>query len=384
MAHAYTPGLQVAERMRFRTRRSLPIAGQVLVQEGDRVQARDVVAATTLPGEIQVVNVAHQLGVSAGDVPKCMVRRVGETVSESAGENGEASGLVLARSAGIFGWFPRAAAAKEPGTIESISNVTGQVLLRGAPIPVQVHAYATGKVVEVLPGEGVVVEAPVTFVQGIFGIGGEAYGTIRAVTATPGEPLVPSLVRPEHKGAILVAGGRVHGEAVRRAIELGVSALVAGGIDDHDLRTILGYDLGVAITGTERIGITLIVTEGFGDIAMADRTFALLRGRDGADAAVNGATQIRAGVLRPEIVIPWREDSIAVPEGSQYGGGVLAVGSAVRIIRDPYFGVLGEVTRLPHEPHVLPTGSKARVLHVRSRDGRELVIPRANVEIVGV
>ena len=373
MAHAYTPGLQVAERMIFRTRRSLPIAGDLLVKEGQSVAARDVVAQTTLPGEIHVVNVAHQLSVAATEVPKLMLKRVGEAVAE---------GESLAISGGMFGWFPSEAVTRVAGTVESISNVTGQVILRGEPIPVQVRAYAAGRVVEVLPEEGVVIESPVTYVQGIFGIGGETYGPLRVLSHKPGEDLRPEDIRDDLRGAIVVVSGRIHGEAVHRAIAAGVSAIVGGGIDDHDLRTILGYDLGVAITGTERIGLTLIVTEGFGDIAMADRTLELLRSRDGAEAAVNGATQIRAGVLRPEIVIPWTGATVEAEVGSQFGGGVLAVGSPVRIIRDPDFGVLGSVTGLPHEPQVLPTGSKARVLHVRSRDGRNLVVPRANVEIV--
>jgi len=374
MAHAYTPGLQVAERMIFRTRRSLPIAGDVLVRERSRVSARDIVAQTTLPGEIHVVNVAHQLSVSAVEVPKFMGRKVGDAVS---------AGDVIATAPGLFGWFPSShAVTRVDGTVESISSVTGQVILRGAPIPVQVRAYAAGTVVEILPNEGVVLEAPVTFIQGIFGIGGEAYGPLRMLSRGSGENLTPDQIRPEHRGAILVASGRIQGDAVRRAVSVGVSAIVGGGIDDQDLREILGYDLGVAITGTEHVGLTLIVTEGFGDIAMADRTLELLRSRDGAEAAVNGATQIRAGVLRPEIVIPWTESGVQAREGSQYGGGVLEVGSAVRIIRDPDFGVLGAVTDLPPEPQVLPTGSKARVLHVKSRDGRTLVVPRANVEIV--
>ena len=42
---------------------------------------------------------------------------------------------------------------------------------------------------------------------------------------------------------------------------------------------------------------------------MAERTFELLASREGEDAAVNGATQIRAGVMRPEIVVPLRADA---------------------------------------------------------------------------
>src|SRR4029077_15819091 len=113
------------------------------------------------------------------------------------------------------------------------------------------------------------------------------------------------LISAEMRGAVVVGGGRVTAEALERARQVGVSAIVTGGIDDQDLRDFLGYDLGVATTGSETVGLTLIITEGFGEIAMARRTFELLASRAGCDAAVNGATQIRAGVLRPEIVIPW-------------------------------------------------------------------------------
>src|SRR5690606_17177588 len=139
----------------------------------------------------------------------------------------------------------------------------------------------------------------------------------------------------------------------RRAMEVGAAAVVSGGMDDEDLKDVLGYDLGVAITGTEDLGLTVIITEGFGEIAMAQQTFALLGSRAGAAAAVNGATQIRAGVLRPEIVIPLdSSDQTAVVDAAseKHVAGVLQKGTAVRIIRDPYFGVIGTIAALPSEP----------------------------------
>ena len=88
-------------------------------------------------------------------------------------------------------------------------------------------------------------------------------------------------------------------EAIQKAIQNGVKGIIAGGIDDADLRELLGYELGVAITGSEEIGITLVITEGFGRIAMAEQTFTLLKAREGMKTSINGATQIRAGVLPP-------------------------------------------------------------------------------------
>lgn len=352
----------------------LPIEGEVLVSVGDRVQARDVVARTELPGDITPINLANHLSMSPTEVPSAMLKEVGDRI-----EVGE----LLARSKGIFGMFKSEYHSRTAGTIESVSNVTGQVILRGEPLPVEVKAYLSGEVVEVLPGEGCVVEAEAAFVQGIFGIGGEAYGAIRMACAEHDEEFSPELITDDMQGAIAIGGARVTGDTVRKAIDLGVSAIVSGGIDDEDLKNVLGYDLGVAITGTEQIGITLIVTEGFGEIAMAERTFQLLASHAGADAACDGATQIRAGVMRPEVVIPLTDVTGQAEQAPKHVVAALEVGTPVRIIRDPYFGVLGEVAALPAEPQVLESGSKARVLEVKTTSGQTLIVPRANVEVIG-
>ena len=62
--------------------------------------------------------------------------------------------------------------------------------------------------------------------------------------------------------------------------------------------------------------------------------------------------------------------------------GLLELGTTVRVIRDPYFGLLGEVSALPTEPAVLGSGSRARVLEVRFPGGDTAVVPRANVELI--
>ena len=122
------------------------------------------------------------------------------------------------------------------------------------------------------------------------------------------------MIKPEHKGKILVGGNLVTLDAIRKAVEVGVSALVSGGINHNDLTTFIGEEIGVAITGQEEVGITLIITEGFGSMSMSQRTFGLLKEFEGYSASVNGTTQIRAGVLRPEIIVPhdFKED-----EGSE-------------------------------------------------------------------
>ena len=115
---------------------------------------------------------------------------------------------------------------------------------------------------------------------------------------------------------------------------------------------------------------------------MAARTFALLASHAGRTASVNGATQIRAGVMRPEIVIARSTSDAAPHQGTRPEEGLLEIGTQVRLIRDPFFGLLGSVSALPNEPAVLGSGSKARVLEVALADGRRVTVPRANVELI--
>lgn len=371
MAHAYTPGLRVTDHALLRRERRLPLKGQVLVQKNDHVDAHTVVARTELPGNVQTVNLAAKLSIDPAKVPDSLLEPVGSSVK---------AGELIATGKSLFGLITQKATAPADGTIESVSGITGQLILREPPIPVEVNAFVQGRVVEVLPGEGVVVETQGTFIQGIFGVGGETHGRIAVVCGDPGEELSGARLDESHRGKVVVGGAYVSYASLMRARALGIAAVVVAGFDDHDLRQLLGRDLGVAITGAEELGITLVLTEGFGRIRMAERTWRLLERHEGAAASVSGATQIRAGVMRPEILVP-AAAAAESPERSVHAG--LELGSLLRVIREPYFGRIGTVIELPAELQELESGSKARVLVVEFADDRSrAVVPRANVELI--
>ena len=351
--------------------RRLPLKGSVLVEKGAKVQAADVVARTELPGNVQPIKAASILGVHQQDLREFMLTKEKEEVSKDE---------IIATSKSFFGLFKSHCRSPVQGTIESISDVTGQVIIREPPIPVEVDAYIDGIVSEVMEQEGVLIEAEGSFIQGIFGVGGETVGAIAVAVDRPEVELTAEHLRAEHAGKVVIGGSLVRIPALRKAVEVRAHAVVVGGLDDKDLRELLGYDLGVAITGTEEIGCTVIITEGFGSMAMARRTFDLLKSREGMQASVNGATQIRAGVMRPEIVIPLPGHKAMASEPGESVG--LRVGSPIRVIRMPHFGALGEVTELPPELQKMESEAKVRVLKAKLDSGEEVLLPRANVEMI--
>jgi hypothetical protein len=145
--------------------------------------------------------------------------------------------------------------------------------------------------------------------------------------------------------------------------------------------TFMGTDIGVAITGEEEYGITLIVTEGFGKMAMHSKTFSIFKEHDGSLVSMNGATQIRAGVIRPEIIIP-HEVAETSDEDTDMAHIGMVPGTPLRIIREPYFGEICTLESLPVELQQVDSGSYVRVLEAKLEDGTKVIVPRANVEMI--
>ena len=281
MAHSYTPGLAVADRTVVRRRRLLPLPGTLLVKNGDVVTSHQAVARAELPGKVYPINLANQLSIAPDEITDYLVKKQGDAVQKDE---------ILAENKPFIKWFKTEVRSPVAGTIESLSTVTGQVLLREPPRELNLLAYIDGRVVETIPQQGVVVETACSLVQGIFGIGGEVWGELVLAVTSPDEPLGPAHLAPNMKGKIVVGGSFLPAETMARAKELGIAGLVVGGIHDKDLRALLGYDLGVAITGTEQVGFTLILTEGFGTIPMASKTFRLLSRHAGQKASISAST----------------------------------------------------------------------------------------------
>ena len=372
MGSAYTPGLKVSPHTLIQRLRRLPLKGDVLVQTGQAVTPDTIVARASLPGLMQSVKVAAQLGIDADEMPATLIVKEGDTVEK---------GQILAATKAFFGMFKSEAKSPVTGVVETISAASGNVGVRQPPLPINLTAYLSGTVAETIAGEGVIVQTEGALIQGIFGIGGERVGEIQMVSAQPEDDLTEDMITPAQAGKIIIGGANISGAALRKAAEMGITGIVVGGIIDRDLIAFLGYDIGVAITGHENITLTLVITEGFGTIAMARRTFELLRSLEGKSASINGATQIRAGVIRPEVIVPLAVSSVkAAAETGEEGN--LSVGTPIRLIREPYFGKLATVTALPPQLTVIGSGAEVRVLEARLADNSIVTVPRANVEII--
>ncbi|MBP5093355.1 MAG: hypothetical protein J6332_04840 [Abditibacteriota bacterium] len=372
MASAYVPGLKVSRNTIIEKVRRLPMKGEVLVGEGDKVTAETVVAKAEMPGMVRNVKVHAILGCAEDEIVSKMIVKEGDEVEK---------GDIIARSSSFFGLLKSACKANCSGTIDFISPKTGNVGIRQASKPVTVTSYIDGTVGKVIPEEGVIVRTTGCLVQGIFGVGKERIAEVKVLCKKPDEVLTGDLITEECGGKIVVGGAGITFDAIKKGIACGIAGMVSGAITDSDIAEYLGYEIGVAITGEEDIPFTLIITEGFGSIPMNDRAFELLTSLDGKRVSMSGATQIRAGVIRPEIIRA-EENSAAAESEEEASTGTLEAGTRVRIIREPYFGMRGTVADLPAEAVVVESGAKVRVSAVKIESGEIVTVPRANLELM--
>ena len=369
MSKSYTPGLKVLKNATVLKERILPLKGKVHANINDNVKAETVVASTEIPGNVQMINIANELNVDANQVPDTMLVKIDEEVNKNQ---------VIAKSAGLFGFFKSEVKSPIDGKIINISDVTGQVIISEKPLSIEVDAYIPGSIEKIYNDEGVLVKSNGAFVQGIIGISGENKGILKVLVDAPSENVKNSDLNSSLKNKIIVCGSYIDFDLYIRAKDIGVKGIVCGGFDYEGITKILGNPLGVAITGTEKT-MNLILTEGFGPIDMSQKTFDLLKENDGRFVSINGATQIRAGVLRPEIFI--ESEGLNTREFDE-NDLVISEGSIVRVIREPYFGKLGKVVDLPSELMKMKSETMVRVAEIEFEDKNKEIIPRANLEVI--
>lgn len=423
--------------------RQLPYNGEIVVKIGDWVDETQVVAKIDyIPGSMRRVDVGRPLGVSAQALRQYLMLREGDPVQVGQalavhscfGERRVVpspwSGYVslISRSLGhVYVREPIPVGRYEPLIIDVakqlavppllignylrvrqgsvvvpeqviarrrlgwreqfvFSTIYGKVVdIAGGQVtiaPLHVHtelpAYIAGRVISVNPGLGVTLRAYACVISGNYGVGKETGGLLH-LAGDAGVDLAITDVRPSWKGKVVVGGGSANLAVLQAAAQVGVHALVLASLP---LQVLQDYSQNrtIGLTGDEDLPLTVVLTEGFLPVAMAERTWSTLAELQGRYASVNGTTHIRAGVIRPEVVVCERDWPPGLPLQPQPDS--LRIGARVRVTSGRRAGCSGMVVDLPPEPQTIATGSRVRVAIVQA-DTEQLTIPVHNLELWG-
>ncbi|SVD99560.1 uncharacterized protein METZ01_LOCUS452414, partial [marine metagenome] len=106
--------------------------GKILVEYGEEVTSKKIIASTEIPGNVQMLNVANKLNIEPENIHECMLVKIDQTVEK---------GQIIAENKGLFGLFKTHLKSPIDGSIANISDITGQIIISEPPIPIEVNSY---------------------------------------------------------------------------------------------------------------------------------------------------------------------------------------------------------------------------------------------------
>lgn len=238
----------------------------------------------------------------------------------------------------------------------------------------RVMATYPGRVLSVTE-DGVEMAIRAVRLPGSYGVGGVTTGPI----SLDGEPSA---------GCIWVIPRRIGLPELELARSVGAAAVWAASAGQRDLEVFAGPERVRSVTGAWD-GPVIALSEGFGGLPMAADVIAELRSLDGRPAILSGVTHLRAGAIRPELLIPEGDES---PEGVEPGIDTLrariATGDEPRVSLEPGMRVRGAwghrqgwtgiVASLPKSAK-MANGIAAHAVAVRWDNGNADVVPVRNL-----
>jgi len=349
----FTDVLRAASILDIQRTRQLPFPGTVLVAEGDKVNPEDVIAETSLPKEIVMLDIARGLGVSQDEAETCIVREVGEALVE---------GDIIAQCEKPL---PRLVRAPVDGRLVDV--VHGQAVIAAGESSIQVSAGMIGDIVEVIPEYGAVIHAHGSLLQGVWGNGKIGKGTLYWVDSPPSTSIETSALDDLEKGQVLAGGLCLHVSVLESAQEKEAAGVILNAIAPE------------LISSAMALSFPVIVLGGFGVLPVDQRTVDLLCSQAGKTACVNAAAADDVKGLRPEVIIPLEGKLTGEDLGFQ---SEIAAGRRVRILSGEFAGRVGEVEECLEEPFRFESGLEVNSAAICLDDGKSATLPQSNLVIL--
>ena len=356
------------------------------------VYVREALGLVEAGAPLVTVEVFPDLGLPKPVLRECLLVREGDEVR---------FGQALASLNAIRLWKQTFSAGKSAKAGDScVAPVHGQVervdldrrtiTIRPKVTAAFIAAGVPGRVTAVTQ-DGVDIAVRGLRFVGAYGTGGEAVG-----------PLCLD-ERPE-RGTAWIRTGRVTIGDLNAAWDAGALAVWAASATYEDLRSFLG---GRPLGTVSRAGPgpVVVISEGFGDFHLPPAVAEALRGLHGRRAIVDGTTQLRAGAIRPEMIVI-DEDGTAVGDGDAGGmnagmsgdstgaGGTagddwptpgtapIVAGDEVRCFAGRNLGRTGRAVDMPRQGY-LESGLQTLLVEVAWADGgRDMVAVRNLARLV--
>jgi hypothetical protein len=184
----------------------------------------------------------------------------------------------------------------------------------------------------------------------------------------------------EYRKKILFIPNGITLEALERADKLGVSGIITNTLSFTKIKEFAGIDFVPGITGNESINTTIMLVKGFINQPIEEEIIDFVKDYDGKWVSMRGSTHIRAGAIRPELILS-PEDNNQID--FEFLEDKIAEGKTVEIKRSgKLHGKKGTLIKIHSKPEKLPSLINVLVATVEI-EGQEVTVPLTNLVPAG-
>ncbi|PJF22475.1 MAG: hypothetical protein CUN56_05830, partial [Phototrophicales bacterium] len=331
--------------------------GNIRVSIGKRVDIRDVVIQSVVPSRYIILDVMHFFGLKKMDA-------LADFLHVGVGDLVQPDQVIAGKS------LTKGKRLRSPvkGLVAHIEN--GRIILQEMPDVMNLEAGVRGRVVQVDPQRGVVIEAVGAQTQGVWGNGRLTIGTLTLEPEEGIENIQADTLERRFTGSIVVTRRPLTAAGFKVMIDQSFAGVIAPSMDASLIELAMMFEGSV------------LLTEGFGNIRMSSVVYNMLAELAGNQTTLDAYTPSRWETRTPEAII-------SVPRGEQKNPSrpnamtALRTGMTVRITREPYLGLTGKILDLPTKPVLLDNGLRILAAQIELVVGETVFVPLANLEILG-
>lgn len=364
---------RVQRQVILHLKRQVSEHAQLKIKVGQELEPQDQLGEEILNTGFVSINLATALQANPSQVSKYLTRPIGSRFFQ---------GELIAQKKGVLGLGNKLLLSPKDCVLEEVNSQNGEARLKFLPQKKPIIAGMYG-IVDGVSAKGFTIRTQATQVFGLFGSGKQRFGELKILNARAG--LATKLqITPQTSRQILVVGALIFGDALRQAISQKVDGVITGGLNAKDAKAICG-SLDLVQQIPTDIGLSLMVTEGFGPVPIGEDIFEVLKQAEGQYVFLDGNAcslvlplQSADSIMKiRKVILPVAQEQTKPAAQEQ----MLTVGALVRMIWPPFMGAQGRVVAIDDTATTLPSGISTFLVTVELNT-RKLKVPYRNVEII--
>ena len=378
---AFFANLRLRVRANIVTRifRNLSGKGKIYVSVGQEVTPSDIIGTATVSSGFRTLDLPKLLSCKVEDCKKYLKPSIGQRFYK---------GELLAYKPKGFLEPEKVVVAPTDGILEFFNPKSGEARIALLPKKTDLPAGVYGTIEAVdNPRAQVIIKTQVTRISGIFGTGRMRDGMLQVLTARD-KLVVASMINPQLSDRILLGGSLIFKDAISNAISCSVNGIITGGINAKDYKGMAGGRITFPKKLETDIGISVLVTEGFGSIPIGEDIYQTLAYYDGKFVIVDGnKALINLPSFESDSIINVRKvhlpplEQTPVLKDQDIEVVELKNGMKVRVVGSSFIGEEGTLLNIDQKLTLLASGAKGYLATLETKS-RKFKVPVNNLEIL--